>query len=132
MRIEAALVFFSAAFLALVAGIYWFTSYEDAGTTTLALGAAAYGMLAGFYFVQARRLARRRQRRPEDSPDATTSNRPVEVGYFPAASVWPAALGLGTVVIALGLVFGYWFLVIGGILLVGGVIGYAVEAQARP
>jgi hypothetical protein len=132
MRIETALVFFSATFLAVVAGIYWFTSYEDAGTTTLALGATAYGMLAGFYFVQARRLTRRRQRRPEDSPDATVPDSPVAIGYFPAASVWPAAMGLGIAVIALGLVFGYWFLVVGTILLVGGIIGYAVEAQARP
>ncbi len=132
MRVETALVVFSAAFLAVVAGIYWFTSYEDAGTTMLALAAVMYGMLGAFFYVQARRLYRRRLRRPEDSPDATFPDRPVEIGYFPAASVWPAALGLGTVVIALGLVFGYWCLVIGGILLVGAIIGYAVEAQARP
>jgi hypothetical protein len=132
MRVETALVVFSAAFLAVVAGIYWFTSYEDAGTTMLTLAAVMYGMLGAFFFVQARRLSERRQRRPEDAEDGAVAGRALEVGYFPAASVWPAALGLGTVAIALGLVFGYWFLVIGAILLVGGVIGYAVEAQARP
>jgi hypothetical protein len=56
----------------------------------------------------------------------------VQVGFFPAASVWPAALGLGAVSIALGLVFGLWFFVIGGLLVLGAVIGYSVEAQARP
>ena len=37
----------------------------------------------------------------------------------------------GAVSIALGLVFGLWFFVIGGILVLGAVIGYSVEAQAR-
>jgi Na+-transporting methylmalonyl-CoA/oxaloacetate decarboxylase gamma subunit len=46
--------------------------------------------------------------------------------------VWPAAIGLGAVLVGLGLVFGFWFIVIGAIVLAGAVIGYAVEAQARP
>ncbi|MDQ1412865.1 MAG: Cytochrome c oxidase subunit, partial [Acidimicrobiaceae bacterium] len=53
----------------------------------------------------------------------------VEVGYFPAASVWPAALAMGAVLTALGLVFGTWFIVIAAIFFVGAIIGYAVEAQ---
>jgi hypothetical protein len=56
----------------------------------------------------------------------------VEVGFFPAASAWPAALGLGAVNLALGLVFGIWFYVVAAILVIGAIIGYAVEAQARP
>jgi hypothetical protein len=46
--------------------------------------------------------------------------------------VWPAALGLGAVRLALGLVFGIWFFVIAAILVLGAIIGYSVEAQARP
>jgi hypothetical protein len=130
VKVETKVVLFAAAFLAVTAAIYWFTSYEDAGTTMLALGATAYALLCGYLYLQARRLRKVGVTRPEDREDATVT--PGEVGFFPAASVWPAALGVGAVLLALGLVFGYWFIVIGGIVLVGGVIGYATEAQARP
>ncbi len=106
--------------------IYWFTSYEDAGTTMLVVGATAYTMLCGYLYLQARKLG---PPRPEDREDGSPLGE-TEVGYFPAASVWPPALALGAVFVALGLVFGFWFLVIAAIFFVGGIIGYAVEAQA--
>jgi hypothetical protein len=115
-------------FLAVIAAIYWFTSYEDIGTTELTVGALAYLLLGGYLFLQSRRLG---DSRPEDREDATFDDAVGPIGFFPAASVWPAALGLGVVVIAIGLVFGPWFFVVGFILAVGAIIGYAVEAQAR-
>jgi hypothetical protein len=120
---------FGAVFVGVEAAIYWFTSYEDAGTVLLILGAGMYAILAGYLFVQSRRLA---EPRPEDSEDGATAADDTTVGYFPAASVWPAAMALGAVVAALGLVFGFWFFIIAAILFVGAIIGYAVEAQARP
>jgi hypothetical protein len=90
-----------------------------------------YGLLAGYLVVQRRRSAGRRPR-PEDVEEPPANQPETPVGYFPASSVWPAAIGLGAVVVALGLVFGYWFFVIAVILLLGAIVGYAVEAQARP
>jgi hypothetical protein len=130
MKVETAVVIFGAAFVGVLATIYWFTSYEDAGTTLLILGAGMYTIMGGYMFVQSRRL--RDQPRPEDSDTGTTAGEVTPVGYFPAASVWPAAMGLGAVVTTLGLVFGYWFFIIAAILFIGAIIGYAVEAQARP
>jgi hypothetical protein len=40
-------------------------------------------------------------------------------------------MGLGAISLAIGLAFGKWFWAIGGILLVGAIIGFAVEAEAR-
>jgi hypothetical protein len=40
-------------------------------------------------------------------------------------------MGLGAVSLAVGLAFGKWFWVIGGILLLGSIIGFAVEAESR-
>jgi disulfide bond formation protein DsbB len=131
MKIEIRLALFGMTFVGGLALIYWLTSYEDAGTTLLALGAAMYALLAGYLIVQHRRSAGRRPR-PEDVEEPPPAEPETPVGYFPANSVWPAALGLGAVVVALGLVFGYWFFVIAAILLLGAVVGYAVEAQARP
>ncbi|MDQ1398417.1 MAG: hypothetical protein QOK20_349 [Acidimicrobiaceae bacterium] len=129
MRTELRVVLFSAVFVGGLAVIYWFTSYEDAGATRLALAAAAYAMLCGFLYLQVRRLSQGPPR-PEDEEDGSVpASGEVEVGYFPAASVWPAALAMGAVLTALGLVFGTWFIVIAAIFFVGAIIGYAVEAQ---
>jgi hypothetical protein len=130
MRVELRLAVFGTVFVGVMAAVYWFTSYEDAGSTLLLVGALAYALMGGYLYVQYRRL-RPGPPRPEDSEEATIRDAEVEVGYFPAASVWPAALGLGAVVTTLGLVFGYWFFVLAAILFVGAIVGYAVEAQAR-
>jgi hypothetical protein len=131
LRTEIRVVMFSAVFVAGIAAIYWFTSYEHAGTTMLAVGAAAYSMMCGYLYLQARKLDAGHQGRPEDREDASPpAAGETEIGYFPSASVWPPAMGLGAVLIALGLVFGVWFFVIAAIFLVGAIIGYAVEAQA--
>jgi hypothetical protein len=132
MRVETELTLFAAAFVAGLAALYWFTSYEQAGTTLLVLGGTAYAIMCGYLFIQAVRLHRSGTSRPEDRQDGQAADGTGEVGYFPAATVWPAAIGLGAVLVALGLVFGVWFIVIGAIVLAGAVIGYAVEAQARP
>jgi hypothetical protein len=126
LRTEIRVVLFSALFVAGLAAVYWFTSYEDAGTTMLALAAVAYSMLCGYLYLQARKLGD--DARPEDREDASVYEE-AEIGYFPAASVWPPALALGAVFSALGLVFGFWFLVIAAIFFLGAIIGYAVEAQ---
>jgi hypothetical protein len=115
-------------FLGVIGAIYWLTSYESTGTTLLVVGSLAYLLLGGYLVVRRRAM---RGPRPEDRRDASPADALGDVGYFPAASVWPAALGLGAVLLALGLVFGLWFLVIGAIVVVGAAIGYAVEAEAR-
>jgi Cytochrome c oxidase subunit IV len=127
VKTETRIVLFGACFVGIVAAIYWFTSYEDAGAVLLAVTALAYALLTGYLYLQVRRI-RGGPPRAEDLDDGAVSGD-VEVGYFPAASVWPAAMALGAVLVALGLVFGYWFFVIAAIVLVGAVIGYAVEAQ---
>lgn len=127
MKTETKVLLFGAVFLGVIAVIYWFTSYEDSGTVMLGLGATAYAMLCGYAYLQVRRLDRG-PARPEDLEDGEVVG-PVEVGYFPAASVWPAALAMGAVQAALGLVYGVWFFVIAAIFVFGAVIGYAVEAQ---
>jgi hypothetical protein len=128
MKTETLVVASSMVFLGVIGAVYWLTSYESTGTTLLLVGALAYLLMGGYLFVLGRRL---QGPRPEDRKDATPADATGAVGYFPAASVWPAALGLGVVLIAISLVFGPWFSVLGGIVTLGAVIGYAVEAEAR-
>jgi hypothetical protein len=131
MRVEVRVVLFGMVFVGVLAAIYWFTSYEAAGAILLLVGAAMYATLSGYFYVQSRRL-RRGPPRPEDTEVPAPPDGDVPVGYFPVASVWPAALAVGAVNLALGLVFGYWFFAIAAILVIGAIIGYSVEAQARP
>jgi hypothetical protein len=106
--------------------IYWFTSYEDAGTVMLA-GCALMGVFAGGYlFLQARRYPPRL----EDRPDATVEEGAGDVDTFPSGTYWPLALAFGAAMLASGLIFGI-FLVLGGLIFfVGGMLGWIAEARA--
>ena len=129
MRHEYRLSLGAALFLGLVALIYWIWSREDTGTALLIFSLAAYALIAGWLYLQWRR--REGIDRPEDRADATQADGAGEVGFFPAASMWPAGMGLGAVVLGMALVFGSWYYAIGGALLLGSIFGFVVEAEAR-
>jgi hypothetical protein len=83
--------------------IYWFVSYEVAGTVLLAGLALATGALS----VWLMRSQRGRRRRAEaGAPEA--DDRPFldEDGRLPAPTLAPFAVGLGVALAALGPVFG--------------------------
>jgi hypothetical protein len=94
----------------------------------LTFGAFAYAIMFGYILLQY--LRRHRIPRVEDR-DATPEEGAGDIAFFPGNSIWPAAMGLGAVSLAIGLAFGKWFWAIGGILLVGAIVGFAVEAEAR-
>lgn len=100
-------------FLIVVATVYWFTSYEDAGTVFLTLAAAFAGSVAVYLW----RLARHA---PAQGAAAE------ELGWFPVASIWPLGTAGGAVLVGLGLVFGVWLTLIGAALLTASALGYAL------
>lgn len=128
MKVEWRLFAGAGAFFALTGSVYWFTTYEDAGSTMLLMGVLAVLMVAGWLLVQSRRLG---APRPEDRPDAQPADGAGEVGYFPRASVWPFVVGAGAIVVANGFVFGVWLGVTGSVIVLIGLIGYAVEASSK-
>ena len=109
------------------AALYWFITYEHAGSVLLALCGGALALLAGWLFLQARRLD---GPRPEDG-DAEPGDGAEEIGYFPSSSIWPFVAACGIVVLSVGLVFGVWLSLFGGILLAVATLGYAVEANSK-
>ncbi len=129
MRFEYKTMGGAALFLGVVDIIYWFWSRESTGTALLIFSFAAYALIGSFLLLQWRR--REGIDRPEDRTDATQADGAGEVGFFPAASIWPAGVGLGAIFAGVALIFGTWYWVIAGILLIGGIIGFAVEAEAR-
>jgi Cytochrome c oxidase subunit IV len=132
MKVEWRTILGASVFLGATGLIYWAlisNPTESAGVAMLIFGFAAYGML--FFYLWAQYLKRHRLPRPEDRFDATYTDGEGEVGYFPSASIWPAGMGLGLIFVALSLTFGNWYLVPGGILFFGAVIGWTVESESE-
>jgi hypothetical protein len=129
MRGEWILALSVAVFLAIVGVIYWVWSGEVSGTVMLFFGCFAYGLMFSFMLLVF--LRRKRIPRPEDKGDGTMAEGAGEIAFFPSNSIWPIAMGLGAISLALGLAFGKWFWIIGAILLFGALIGFTVEAESR-
>jgi hypothetical protein len=101
--------------------VYWFTSYEDAGTTMLLVAALLLLVMAAYLFVQHRRL---------EAPAGPGDTATIEP-WFPHASLWPFGIGLAGFLIGNGLVLGVWFVIPGGLVLAASVLGYARESRRR-
>ena len=52
--------------------------------------------------------------RPEDRKDAEIADGAGELGFFPPYSWWPLWCGACLAVIVLGVVIGWWLVIIGG------------------
>jgi hypothetical protein len=93
----------SAAFALVIATIYWFVSYEPAGTTLLAFFGLASGLAAIVLF---------RGWRGSVGGTARGTEAPFtdESGRIPTDTLAPLEVGFGLAVAALGLVFGAWLI----------------------
>jgi hypothetical protein len=125
MKVESFFYLGVTAFFVVIGTIYWFWSYEDAGTTMLA-AASLLGLTAGGYLLL---QARRFPPRPEDRPDATLADGAGLVDQFPASTVWPFVFGFGATVLATGFVFGVFVVLGGAIVLAFGVIGMIRQSR---
>ena len=129
---ETKVFLFMAAFGLVVAAIYWFVSYELAGTVLLAGFGLATGVIGARLVADPasahvrRRSRARRHSAPEnlgDPGDLTEAHvesrgeidRPFvdETGRIPDATLAPFAVGLGLALAATGLVFGLAPVIVG-------------------
>ena len=112
-----------AVFYAVIAGIYWYFSRDQIGTTALALtGALAF--LVAFYALY---TSKRVYPRPEDRLDAEVEEADPEYGFFSPHSWWPLVLGFSTMIIVFGLIFAVWLIVLGVFVLFVALIGWMFE-----
>jgi peptidoglycan/LPS O-acetylase OafA/YrhL len=103
--------------VAIMGAVYWFTSYENAGTTMLVLASILALFLGGYLALTARR--------------ATTHGSGQAEPYLPHASVWPFFVGAAALVAANGLALGLFALVPGVIALGIALAGYAGQSRRR-
>jgi hypothetical protein len=111
-----------AGFIALLGVIYWFVSYEDAGTTLLALAAGLALLCGGYLFVQERKIAAR---------PATSAAAVGEEQYLPHSSVWPFGIGFGFFLAANGLILGPAWTLPGAFLVATSVGGFVLQSRHR-
>lgn len=117
----------TAAFFSVVTAIYWFTSYEEAGSTMLLLS-MGLGLMPGLWLLW---WSRRMAPRPEDLPDADISDGAGAVGAFPGPTAWPVTLAFGAVLAANGIAFGIWPAVPGFVLIVLAACGAIMSGRPR-
>lgn len=109
MRVEAWTMGIVAVFFGVVSPVYWLLSGDPTGTSALVMTTLLALLMAFFLGVLAKQLPDR----PEDRNEADVADGAGELGFFPPYSWWPlfCALALGTCV--LGVIFGWWLLIIG-------------------
>jgi hypothetical protein len=133
VKVESRTIIGASIFLLILAGGYWLlveghgASAERAGVAMLVFSCCAYGMLGGYLLLQY--IRRHGHPRPEDSFDANQEDGAGLIGYFPVASMWPAGMALGMIFGAAAAVWGLWYLIIGGILFFGAVMGWVIESD---
>ncbi|WP_371242746.1 aa3-type cytochrome oxidase subunit IV [Streptomyces pimonensis] len=116
-----------AAFFAVAAGSYGWLAADPAGTAVLIVAFAMASLVSFFLAVQ----YRRRGRRPQDLRDAEVAPSTGPVEFFPPDSPWPLTVATGFIIVALGVVFGLWLVLIGIGVLGLGVLGMVLEHAGR-
>ena len=127
MKTESLVFLGTAAFFSVIAAVYWFASYESAGSTML-LVTVGLGLMPGAWLLW---WARRMSPRPEDRGGATPADGAGPVGSFPGPTAWPVILATGAVLAANGIAFGIWPAAPGVVLMVIAACGAVVSSRPR-
>jgi len=125
MRVNGAILAIIGIFFGIIAVVYWFTAYEDAGFLML-IGSALLGLLPGGYYLW---WSSRMKPLEGDEPDATVSDGAGTIDSFQGSSIWPFLLGMGAMFATLTFVFGLWLAPIALALGLSAVIGGVVESR---
>jgi hypothetical protein len=110
-------------FFSLAAVVYWLLSEEPVGTVALAF-TSGLAFLTGYYLLF---TARRIDRRPEDNVYAEIADGAGELGFYSPHSWWPLPVAFFAACTFLGIIIGWWLVIIG---VIGGalaVIGLVFE-----
>ena len=109
------------AFVAVLAVVYWFASYDYAGTVMLALASCLSFFSAAYLW---------RQERAGTHAGAGDAHDEA-VQYLPHASVWPFGIGVGAFLALNGLILGFAYAVPGAIVIGVSVAGVVAQTRRR-
>jgi heme A synthase len=123
MKAEAWIFVVCTVFFVLVAPAYWFLSYDWTGTSALVMTALLTALVSFYLGFHASRM----EPRPEDRLEGEIADGAGELGFFPPYSWWPLWCALTLGVIVLGVVIGWWMVIIGGALGIVALSGFVFE-----
>jgi hypothetical protein len=128
MRVQAFMFYGTAVFFFVIDIVYWLWSGDWTGTTALALAVGMAGLI-GFYVHFTIRRLERANAGPlfEDDPQGNVADAAGELGFFSPHSWWPLFVGLSAAAVALGIVFGWWLVILGACCAILSCIGLVFE-----
>jgi hypothetical protein len=112
MKAEALIFAICTVFFVLVSPAYWLVTSDWTGTSALTMTTLLTLMVTIYLGFHANNM----EPRPEDRKDAEIADGAGELGFFPPYSWWPLWCGLTLAMIVLGVVIGWWLVIIGGVL----------------
>jgi hypothetical protein len=115
-RTQARMFLGIALFMAVIGAVYWFASYEPAGTTMLGL-ASALAAVCGVYL----------QIQSEHDP----TDRHTDEHYLPHSSIWPFWVGIGALLAVNGLIVSVGYAIPGLVVLAVAVVGLVSQSRRR-
>ena len=111
-------------FIVVIGLLYWFVSYEHAGSTLLALAAVLALMTAAY-------VAWPRKAHEVDGPEPEPGHDPHDGVWFPQASIWPFAIGAAMALIVNGLLLGRWLVIPASVFLAWSIAGLIRQGRHR-
>ena len=115
-------------FYVILAVIYWQVGGEPVGITAISLS-AGLALIVGFYlWFTSRRLG---NLLPEDNLQGEIADSAGEIGFFSPHSWWPLPVALSACAMGVGLVIGWWLVLIALGSLLFSILGFVLEYE-RP
>jgi hypothetical protein len=121
------------AFGLVTSAIYWFASYEPAGTVALLVFGLGPGV-AGLYLYLHQRATTPKESWParvqrfagvaKDRAQGPADLESDDLAVVPSPSIWPFLLSLGVTIAVTGLAFGLWLLLLGSAILALSAVGW--------
>ncbi|MEU8345831.1 Cytochrome c oxidase subunit IV [Actinomadura meyerae] len=128
MRVQAFMFYGCAVFFLATDVVYWLWSKDWTGATALGLAVGLAGLI-GFYIHFTIRRLERANAGPlfEDDPQGEIADAAGELGFFSPHSWWPLWVALSAAAVSLGIVFGWWLVILGACAAILTTIGLVFE-----
>ncbi|MEY4291381.1 MAG: hypothetical protein RL130_1323 [Actinomycetota bacterium] len=117
---------FLAVFYVIMTVVYWFVGGEPVGITGMLLSACLAGMVGFYLWFTQKRIG---VAIPSDNDDAEIADDAGELGFYSPHSWWPLPVALSATALGLGLIIGWWLVLIALGALVISIIGMVTEYE---
>jgi len=117
---------FLSVFYVIMTVIYWAVRGEPVGITGMILAACLAGMVGFYLWFTQKRIG---VAIPSDNDDAEIADDAGELGFYSPHSWWPLPVALSATALSLGLIIGWWLVLIALGTLVLSIIGMVTEYE---